>query len=271
MHTLLELRRYRELFANLTLRELRGKYKRSVLGWAWSMLNPIAQMGIYSLVFGFFLKIEPPTGDPSGLHVFAFFLLCGLLPWTFLANGVTAGMGSLLANANLVKKVWFPRQLLVGSTVASWGVSFLIEMGVLSVVLLVAGNFVVPWLAPALAIGVLQAAFVLGLALTLSVCTVYLRDLEYLVGIGLQIWFYATPIVYPLRVVEDALADRPGLLQLYELNPMTRFVEAYRAVLYSLRFPTAATMTYLVVWSLLSLAVGLWAFGKLDGRLAEEL
>lgn len=271
MESLTELRAYRELFANLTLRELRGKYKRSVLGWGWSMLNPLAQMGIYSLVFGFFLKVQPPVGDPSGLDSFAVFLLCGLLPWTFLANGLTSGMGSLLANANLVNKVWFPRQLLVGSTVASWGVGFLIELGVLSVVLLLVGNMVLPWLLPAVAVVLIQTAFLLGLALTLSVTSVYLRDLEYLVGIALQIWFYATPIVYPLRVVEDALVDRPTLYTLYRLNPMTRFVEAYRDILYSLRFPAASTMAYLVVCAVISLAVGWWTFLKLDGRLAEEL
>ena len=177
MTSVLELRRHRELFANLTLRELRGKYKRSALGWGWSMINPLAQMAIYSLVFGFFLKVPPPTGEPSGMKVFAFFLLCGLLPWTFLANGITGGMGSLIANANLLKKVWFPRQLLVASTVASFGVSFLIEMAVLTVALLIAGNMVLPWIAPVLVVALIQAAFVLGLALALSVWTVYFRDL----------------------------------------------------------------------------------------------
>src|SRR5688572_11231248 len=173
MTSVLELRRHRELFANLTLRELRGKYKRSALGWGWSMLNPLAQMAIFSLVFGYVLNVDPPVGDPSGLHVFAFFLLCGLLPWTFLANGLTAGMGSLLANANLVKRVWFPRQILVASTVASFAVSFLIEMGVLTVVLLIAGNMVLPWLVPVVIVVMVQAAFVLGLALALSVWSVY--------------------------------------------------------------------------------------------------
>ncbi len=271
MTSVLELRRHRELFANLTLRELRGKYKRSILGWGWSMINPLAQMVIFSLVFGFFLKVEPPVGDPSGLHVFAFFLLCGLLPWTFLANGLTAGMGSLLANANLVKKVWFPRELLVASTVASFGVSFLIEMGVLTVALLIAGNMVLPWVLPVLGVGAIQAAFVLGLALALSVWNVYFRDLEYLVGIGLQFWFYATPIVYPFKVVEDALADRPGLLTLYRLNPMTRFAEVYRDMYYSLRGPTLGTMAYLVACAGLSLLMGWVAFNRLQGRLAEEL
>lgn len=259
------------MFANLTLRELRGKYKRSVLGWGWSMVNPLAQMGIFTLVFGFFLKVEPPTGDPSGLHVFAFFLLCGLLPWTFLSNGITAGMGALLANANLVKKVWFPRQLLVASTVGSFGVSFLIELGVLTVALLIAGNMVVPWLIPVFGVVLIQVAFVLGLALALAVWNVYFRDLEYLVGIGLQFWFYATPIVYPVRVVEKALEDQPGLLTLYRLNPMTRFSEVYRDLYYSLRGPTLADIAFLLACAAASLVIGWIAFNRLEGRLAEEL
>ncbi|MGK2946963.1 MAG: ABC transporter permease [Acidimicrobiales bacterium] len=271
MTTVSELRNHRELFSNLTLRELRGKYKRSALGWGWSMINPIAQMAIFSLVFSFFLRIEPPVGDPSGLHVFAFFLLCGLLPWTFLANGITNGMGSLLANANLVKKVWFPRQVLVGSIVASFGVSFLIELAVLSVALLLAGNMVLPWLLPVAGIAAIQAAFVLGMALALSVCSVYFRDLEYLVGIGLQIWFYSTPIVYPIRLVEEALEDRPLLLSIYELNPMTRFAEVYRDLFYSLRMPSAASVGYLIGCAAMSLVIGWVVFNRLEGRLAEEL
>jgi ABC-2 type transport system permease protein len=271
MSTLSELSRHRELFVNLTLRELRGKYKRSLLGWGWSLVNPLMQMVIFSLVFGFFLKVEPPVGDPSGMDTFAFFLLCGLLPWTFLATGLTGGMGSLLANANLIKKVWFPRQLLVGATVASFGVSFLIELGVLAVALLIAGNMVLPWLIPVLGVAALQAVFVLGLALALAVWNVYFRDLEYLVGIALQFWFYATPIVYPLSVVEDALDDRPLLLDLYELNPMARFAEVYRDLLYNLRGPTLATVGYLVGCSVVAFLIGSTAFRRLQGRLAEEL
>ena len=269
MTTVRELRRHRELFANLTLRELRGKYKRSVLGWGWSLVNPILQMGIYSLVFGYFLKVEPPVGDPSGLHVFAFFLLCGLLPWSFLANGLNAGMGSLLANANLVRKVWFPREILVAAAVGGVGVAFLIEVAVLAVAFLIAQNMVLPWLLPVLAVMVIQAAFVLGLSLALSVCSVYFRDLEHLIGLVLQFWFYATPIVYPVSIVQDL--HRPLLLDLYLLNPMARFAEVYRDLLYHLRGPALATMLYLAAVSSVTLLVGLVTFARLQGRLAEEL
>src|SRR5438270_5469541 len=96
----------RDLFINLTLRELRGKYKRSALGWAWSLLNPLATMLLFTVIFSFVLQIQVPPGNPSGLHVFALFLLCGLLPWTFLSNGLTGGMECLISNTNLIRKVY---------------------------------------------------------------------------------------------------------------------------------------------------------------------
>src|SRR4029450_12447493 len=105
MQKLTEIASRRELFTNLTLRELRSKYKRSVLGWTWSLLNPLTSLVVYTFVFGILFGVEATPGDPSGLDNFAMFLMCGLLPYTFLANGLNGGMGSLIGNANLVKKV----------------------------------------------------------------------------------------------------------------------------------------------------------------------
>lgn len=271
MSSVSELAESRELFVNLTLRELRGKYKRSLLGWTWSLLNPLATMVIFTVVFRFFLKVPTEPGDPSGLHVFAIFLLCGLLPWNFLSNGMSGSMGALIGNSNLIKKVFFPREILVVSNIASWVVSFLLEMGVLAVVLLIAGNFVLPWLVPALALVVVQTMFVVGLGLLLSVLNVYFRDVEHLIGIVVQIWFYATPIVYPIKVVADALADQPALFTLYKLNPMVRFVEAYRDCLYDLRLPGLLESLYLVGVSAATLALGVLVFSRLEPKLAEEL
>jgi len=266
-----ELAESRELFVNLTLRELRGKYKRSLLGWTWSLLNPLATMVIFTLVFRFFLKVEVPEGNPSGLDVFALFLLCGLLPWNFLSNGMSGSMGALIGNSNLIKKVFFPREILVASNVASWVVSFLLELGVLAVVLLVTGQFVLPWLVPALGLVLIQTMFVLGLGLLLSVLNVYFRDVQHFVGILLQIWFYATPIVYPIKVVGDALADHTALFTLYKLNPMVRFVEAYRDCLYDLRFPALLDTLYLLGVSGATLALGVAVFTRMEPKLAEEL
>ena len=111
----------------------------------------------------------------------------------------------------------------------------------------------------------------LGLALALSVWSVYFRDLEYLVGIALQFWFYATPIVYPISLVEDELGTDSLLFRLYELNPMTAFSEVYRDLLYSLRAPSWGTVAYLLGCAVVSLVIGWTAFGRLQGRLAEEL
>ncbi|MEN3315465.1 MAG: hypothetical protein V7605_1699, partial [Acidimicrobiaceae bacterium] len=148
MTRLAELAASRELVVNLTLRELRGKYKRSVLGWAWSLLNPLATMVIFSVVFLYFLKVTFPPGQPSGFDSFPFALLIGLLPWNFVSNGMNGSMDALIANSNLVKKVYFPREVLVFANVASSVVTLLIELSVLSVALMIAGNFVLPWLLP---------------------------------------------------------------------------------------------------------------------------
>ncbi len=274
MATFSELSGSRELLANLTLRELRGKYKRSVLGWSWSLLNPLATMLIFTIVFQFFLKITVPPGEPSGLHSFAFYLLIGLLPWNFLSNGLNGSMTALVGNSNLIKKVYFPREVLVAANVTSWVVALLIEMVVLGIALMIAGNFVIPWLVVALGLAVIQTVFVTGIGLMLSVVNVYFRDLQHLVGIMLQFWFYSTPIVYPLGVVPreaEVLGVNVPVRALYELNPMVRFVEAYRNCLYDMRFPPLAEVLYLVVFSGAVLALGLFVFLRLEPKLAEEL
>ncbi len=220
----------RDLLVNLTLRELRGRYKRSALGWAWSLLNPLVTLGIYALVFKFFLRIEPPVGDPSGLHNYAFFLICALLPWNFIASGIMGGLGSLVGNSNLVTKVYFPRSILVSASTAALLVSFLIEMGVLAVVFLIAGNNILPFIPLVLVVMAIQAVFVQGIALAMGVLNVYYRDLQHLMGLFIQVWFYGTPIIYPIdRVPEEAVlfGRQINPRAILELNPATRFVDIY--------------------------------------------
>jgi lipopolysaccharide transport system permease protein len=264
----------RELATNLTLRELRGKYKRSVLGWTWSLLNPLASVAIYSVVFSFFLKIEPPVGDPSGLHSFVLFLLCALLPWNLFSMGVNASMGSLLGNANLIQKVYFPRELLVGTAVAASVITLLIELGVLLVILLFAGNMVLPWIPAALGLALLLAMIVTGIGLALSVLNVYFRDMQHFIPIVLQALFYATPIVYPISLVPDEgtlLGVTIPVGSLYRLNPLVHIVQGFRSVLYDLRFPPLNSTIYMVGWAVGSVVFGLWVFSRLDRRLAEEV
>ena len=195
-----ELVERRELLVHLTLRELRSRYKKSVLGWTWSLLNPLASVLIYWLVFSVFLEVEPPIGDPSGLQNFVLYLLCGLVLWNFFAGGVNLSLDAFLGNANLIKKVYFPRELLVVSGVASLLVSLSIEVGVLSVILVIAGNMVIPWLPMAIFQIAVLTVFVVGIGLFLSVANVYFRDVKHFVAIAMQALFYSAPIVYPISV-----------------------------------------------------------------------
>jgi ABC-type polysaccharide/polyol phosphate export permease len=264
----------RELVLNLTMRELRSKYKKSVLGWTWSLLNPVASVVIYTVIFSVFLKVDPPRGVPSGLKSFVLFLLCGLIPWNFFSNSLIGTLDSILGNANLVKKVYFPRELLVVATIASLLVTFCIELSVVGLVLLIAGNMVLPWIPVAIVLMFLLTVMLVGIGLILSVTNVYFRDVKHFMNIALQALFYSAPIVYPISAV-PVHSTVAGLtipvLQIYRLNPLVRFVEGFRDVLYNLRAPSLFTMVYLVLWAAGSLFLGLRLFNRLEPRLAEEV
>lgn len=265
----------RELLVNLTRRELRGKYKGTALGWGWSLVNPLASTLIFTAVFSVVLRVEPPIGV-DGLHNYALFLLCGLLTWNFFSGALSSGMGVLVGNGNLIKKTYFPRRLLVVSNIVALFVTYLIEMAVLAVIFLVFGVNVLPWIPLVLVVMLITAVFALGLSLILSVVNVYFRDVAHFVAIALQIWFYATPIIYPISLVE-ATRDSAGwagtlhIADLYQLNPMVGLVESIRDMWYSGTFPDLAPLGYVTVLSLVLLWVGNYVFGRLEVRLGEEL
>ncbi len=275
-----ELYDSRELLANLTMREVRGKYKRTALGHGWSLLSPIASLAIFTLVFGVLLRANPPVGTPSGLDVFALWLAAGLLPWTFFSSAVLGGMHSLLVNANLIKKVYFPREILVTSAVLSFVVTFGVELGVLMALLLVFGAMPLPWL-PLVAVAVLLlTAFALGLGLLLSICNAYFRDTSYLMTLVFQFWFYLTPIVYPPTLVDDTVAARGGVQvagvelpidHLYNLNPMTRFTSVFRSLLYDNAMPTWQDWLGALLSAAVALVLGVVVFRRFSKRLVEEL
>ena len=271
MSSATELFARRELLWNLTLRELRGRYKRSILGWGWSLLNPIAFMLIYTFAFSIVLRATPPEGDPSGLDPYAFFLLCGLVPWTFFSVAVSTSMGAVVGNAALVGKVAFPREHLVISTVTAGLFTLGVELGVLSIALLIAGNMVLPWLPMVVLVSVLLAMFATGLGLALAAASVYFRDMNYLWGIVMQAWFFLTPIVYPPKFVEDEFADYPTLLRIYNNIPITTAVRMYRNLLYDLRMPRLIDFGVLGATAVVVLLAGWWLFDRLEGRFAEEL
>jgi lipopolysaccharide transport system permease protein len=268
----------RELLSNLALREIRGQYKRTVFGRLWSLANPIASMLVYTFVFSFIFRIKPAAGDPSGLDIFAVWLLCGLLPWTFFATAVSTGMGSVVANAGLVTKVYFPRIVLPLAAVFTVAYNWLFEMAVLTVVVILVGSFVYPWLPFVVLMMLLLAVFAAGVALLLSLANVYFRDMQYLLTIILQIWMYMTPIVYPETLVSDQ-SDRVGglfgtpvtIMNVYTANPMLHFVQVFRALMYDNTWPALSDVIICVLWAGIALVLGFWAFARKEKKLAELL
>jgi ABC-2 type transport system permease protein len=268
----------RELLSNLVLREVRGQYKRTIFGRLWSLVSPLASMLVYTFVFSFVFKVQPAKGDPSGLDVYAVWLLCGLLPWTFFANAVSSGMGSLVANAGLITKVYFPRLVLPVSAVFSVAYNWLFEMLILVLAILIVGGFVWPWLPFVVLMMLVLAVFAAGIALLLSIANVYFRDTQYLLSIILQIWMYMTPIVYPITLVADQ-SDRIGgllgtpvtILDIYTLNPMLHFVEVFRTLLYDNTWPAVPDVIACVIWAIVAVVLGVWAFSRKEKRLAELL
>ena len=276
MPILRELRESRELLYNLTLREVKGKYKRTALGQLWSLANPLALMLVYSFVFRFVIRVQPDAGDPSGLDVFALWLMCGLLPWTFFTNVVNGGMGVLVGNENLIKKVYFPRSSLVVSTALSWLYSWSIEMLVLVVAIVLLGGSPYLFIVPTVGVMLLLTLFSTGVAMLLAIANVYFRDTQYLMGIVFQIWFYANPIVYPasmVRSVSDSVGTFHGasIFDLYRLNPFYYVLEAFRNLLYDNRFPDGLTWGVMLVLSIGFLTVGWRVFSSHQDHLAEAL
>ncbi len=272
-----DLRASKEILFNLTMREVRGKYKRSFLGQTWSLLNPIASLAIYTVVFGFVLRASPPPGEPSGIDVFTLWLACALLPWTFFANTMQGGMNALLTNANLVQKVYFPRYTLVVSNMLACLVTFGFELAVLAGIAVLFGSAIWIWIPLVLVFVAMLALFGLGLGLMLSIANIYFRDTAQFVGILMQVWFYATPIVYPVTLIVQTQADMEAkgnnfpLLWFYQLNPMERFVQIFRDLLYDNRLPPWEDMAYCLGATIVSLGLGAWVFSRYQARIAEEL
>lgn len=267
-----------ELFVNLTQRQLKGQYKRAFFGQLWSLANPLALMLIYTFVFSFIFKISPGQGQPSGLNSFPLWLLSGLLPWLFFARGLSNGTMSLVSSHGLIQKVYFNRFVLPASEVAGQFYNWCFEMGVLIIALLLAGAQL--WFSfPFLLIGMaLLFVFTLGMALLLSILNVYFRDTEYFVSLGLQIWIYVTPVVYPVALVETESNRIGGLLgtnihviDLYFLNPLASFMVLFRQALYDVTLPSLGVLISCGVWAALVLVAGVALYSRKDRFIAEVL
>jgi len=278
MSYLKEIWNSRELLQNLTNREVRGKYRRTALGQLWSLANPIAAILIYTFIFSFIFRLPAQVGDPSGLDNYALWLVCGLLPWLFFNRVLTLGVESLVSNAGLIQKVYFPRIVLPLSLANATFFTWMLEMVVLVVALSLLGSFVLPWLPLVALFMVVFGLFSVGLAMVFSIINVYFRDLSYLLTIVLQFWFYLTPILYPVELVEtqsDKLGGLAGtpitLLDLYTLNPVEGFIEIFRSLLYDNRAPELSTVLIALGWTVLACGAGAWMYARKEKMLAELL
>jgi ABC-type polysaccharide/polyol phosphate export permease len=218
-----ELYRYREMFTGLVNREVRARYKSSALGFLWSMLNPLLMLTVYSLIFSVYLKVNIPN--------YPLFVFSGLLPWTWFATSLTNGAAAIVANSGLIKKVYFPLEILPVVNVTTNLVNFVLTLPVLA--LFMAWFHVVPtWSLLVLPVIIcIQYLLTLGLALILSTANAFYRDVEQLLGPLLLAWFYMTPVVYEASSVPDRF--RPILV----MNPMSQIVTAYQDILFHGRMP----------------------------------
>lgn len=265
----LEIWGYRELIGRLVQRELGSRYKRSVLGWLWSMLNPAATLAIYALVFGVLLKFDPPRAGNGRFDNFALYLFCALVMWNAFYGVITGAMSALLDLGSLLGKVYFPPEAPAVAALFTVLFQAAIEASILMLILICLVN--VSWtflLWPVLL--VFLSIFALGIGLMLSVWNVRYRDVGYLSTIALQFLFYVTPIVYPLSLIPERAMGLP-VRDIIRLNPLSQFTEASRELLYGLDWPGVLRLGLM---ALISLAVGAggWLMFKVRTRdIAEEL
>jgi lipopolysaccharide transport system permease protein len=260
-----ELYKYRELLFNLVKKELKLRYRGSVLGFLWSLLNPLLTMLIFTFVFAHVFKL--------GIKDFPVFLLVGLLPWNFFGGAATASSGSIVAHGNLVKKVYFPREILPISYVLADFVNFLLAALVMSGFLVYYGYDFYIYIPLYIVVVALQLLFTIGVALALSGINVFFRDIQYIVTVVLLMLFYATPIIYSMEMIQEMsfMKTYPWLLTIYKLNPLAAFITLYRDLLYETRWPSWEVFLYVLCVSITMLVFGYLLFRKLEPTFAEEV
>lgn len=248
---------YRELLKTNIKKEIRGKYKQSALGVIWSFLNPLLQLAVYALIFPIILKVQQEN--------YVIFVCSALIPWTFFTTIVTQSTGIIIANGNILKKVYFPREILPISVVTSAAVNFLISTIIILVFVLCYGMGITWHIVFYPLVLLVQYLLSLGISFVLSSATVYFRDLEHFVGVAMMLLFYATPIVYSINTVDGIYA------KFLKLNPMCHIVEAYRSVFYYQNTPNLVNLGIIFVISVVLCILGYKLFKKLEKRFAEEI
>lgn len=258
MNIFKELYAYRTMIYSLVRRDLRGRYKGSALGFLWTFINPLLQLGVYTLVFSEILD--------NKIDQYYLFLFVALVPWLFFSQCLTGGSSCIFLEQDMVKKIYFPREVLPIAYVTSTFVNMLLCFVVIFAVLIFSGfgiNItVLPYLIVIFAVEYVMA---LGIAMLSSALAVFFRDLQYILSIIAMAWMYLTPIIYSVDIVP------PGYRYIFGLNPMTPIVTAYRDILYYQKSPDLSTLSQGLLLGVVVLILGSLVFGKLKKSFAEEL
>jgi ABC-type polysaccharide/polyol phosphate export permease len=252
-----DLYNYRELLNTNVRKEIRGKYKGAWLGIVWSFLNPLLMLLIYAIVFPYILRIE--------VENYTMYLMVALIPWNFFTTVVQLGAGSIVNNGNILKKVYFPREIIPISVVTSGLINYLITFLIVVIFLLFSGIGISWTLLLFPVIAIIQYILILGLTFALSALTVYIRDLEHFVGVFLLMMFYVTPVIYNPEMLPVKFE------WVLKINPMAYIIEAYRDILYYKQLPDMLNLSVIAVMSIAFLIVGFVIFKKLERNFAEEL
>ena len=254
---MMNLFRSRDLLREWTSRNIRARYQQSVLGWFWAVLQPTAQVAIYTVVFTLVVRID------TGNIPYVIFSYVAMVPWTLLASSLTDMSNSLVDNMTLVNKIYFPREVLpVAALLAR-----LIDFGVAAVLVVV---LMVIYKVHVFPLGLLflpvilgiQLILMLGIGLATAAANVFVRDIRSLMMLGLQLWFYASPIIYPVTAVPENL--RPY----YYLNPMNGIIEAYRDVLLRSQLPGSYLIPSVMI-SIVVFILGYWFFKRVEFLFAD--
>ncbi|MBM6653596.1 ABC transporter permease [Faecalitalea cylindroides] len=260
MQVFKDLYEYRELLKTNVKKDIRGKYKGSFLGILWSFLNPLLQVIVYAIVFPYLMR-------GATIENYVVYLVTGIIPWSFFSTVVGVGTTVIKSNQGIIKKVYFPREILIISQVISGLVNFFISCVIILLFCLGFGVGVSIHILFIPVIAIIQAILSLGILFITSSINVYIQDLEYIVSFLLNMAFYGTPIIYEI----SQFASAGTLLKFIELNPMTPIINAYRDVFLYHQWPNPSGLIYVAILGLIILVVGYLIFRKLEKGFAEQL
>lgn len=257
-----DIYKWRELLWQMTAREIKSRYKQSILGYFWVILTPLAQMLVMSFAFSIILRVST---NSTGNIPYSIFLFVALLPWTLFANSLSSATGSLVANSSLITKIYFPRTIMVISTITAKIIDFFFALSILIIYMVV---YQIPittnilWVIP---IFLIQQIFTLGLALFFAAANLLYRDIQYLLSMILLLWMYVTPVIYPADMVPEKYKI------IFQVNPMAVIINAYRQTILGGGPPKYSSLLVGLLVSFITFLIGFKYFKSREKIFADNI